>query len=611
MTHDTTLLSALSVPVFTTDADGTITFFNEAAAQLWGRRPEVGKEKWCGSWRLYRTDGRPLAHDECPVAQSLKQARDVHGAEVILERPDGTQLLFCQSPTIVRDVHGAVAGTVTVLQDLSERRRSEADAAHMAAIVYSSNDAIISKTLGGIITSWNNAASMIFGYAEAEMIGRSIMTLIPPDLRHEEEEIISRIKKGERIEHYETVRMRKDGRKIDISITVSPVLDKNGRVIGASKVARDITERKKAERLRQLLTNELDHRVKNTLATVQAIASQSLHHAKSPAEFTQSFSGRIQAMAMTHSLLTQNHKHHVHGAELTDLVRSQVLLGGGDPRVSHTGPPLMLGTQEAVHLALVLHELATNARKYGALSVPEGQLAISWFTRAANNRELVLEWRESGGPTVTEPRRFGFGDTLIRTTLKAHAGDATIVYASTGVICTLELVLQPEQLTLPIYTASKELEAQNLRQRPLQQTGATKPQRILIVEDEPLVSMDLESCVRDAGHQVVGPATTIEAARKLATEGNFDVALLDVNLAGTSIEEVADIVASHRIPFGFVTGYGQAALPVKFKTAAILGKPFNPADVVNLVSRLSRTTSGADADVIPLRTKTQQPSRLL
>src|SRR5262249_38834020 len=143
-------------------------------------------------------------------------------------------------------------------------------------IVASSDDAIISKRLDGTITSWNAGATRIFGYEAEEIIGRPITTIIPPELLSEEKEIIARLRRGERIGHYETVRVAKDGHRIDISLTVSPLRDRLGNVIGASKVARDISERKQAEKLQRLLVDELNHRVKNTLATIQAIASQSL-----------------------------------------------------------------------------------------------------------------------------------------------------------------------------------------------------------------------------------------------------------------------------------------------------------------------------------------------
>jgi PAS domain S-box-containing protein len=298
------LLEALPVAVYTTDAEGRITFYNQAAAEFWGYRPELGM-KWCGSFRLFWPDGSPLPHDECPMAIALKEGREVRGYEALAERPDGTRVPFVPYPTALRDASGRVTGAINVLVDVGDRKEAEATAARLAAIVTSSDDAIISKTLEGIITSWNAGATRIFGYEADEIIGQHITRLIPTELRDEENVIISKLRAGERIDHYETVRVAKDGRRLDISLTVSPMRNETGKVIGASKVARDVTEKKQAEKLQQLLVEELNHRVKNTLATVQAIANQSLIRAKSQKDFVTSFSGRLQALAKLHTLLTQ------------------------------------------------------------------------------------------------------------------------------------------------------------------------------------------------------------------------------------------------------------------------------------------------------------------
>lgn len=218
---------------------------------------------------------------------------------------------------------------------------SEIMAARLATIVANSDDAIISKTLGGIITSWNRGATHIFGYEPRDDIGQHISKIIPPELLHEEKDIIARLSRGERIEHFETVRVAKDGRRVDISLTVSPMRNSAGRIIGASKVARDITDRRRAEETQRLLIDELNHRIKNTLATVQAIATQTLRRAATPADFVDSFNGRIKALARAHALLTGSS---FQSAEITDLVREQLLFGseGGSPHLT-IGPGADIG----------------------------------------------------------------------------------------------------------------------------------------------------------------------------------------------------------------------------------------------------------------------------
>lgn len=251
------VLAALPVAIYTTDAEGYITFYNEAAARFWGREPELLQDKWCGSHKLYWTDGTAMAHDECPMAQTLKTGRPVRGKEAIVERPDGSRAFFTPFPTPLFDAHGKLAGGLNMLVDVTEQRHAERNRSHLSAIVESSDDAILSKTLEGIIQSWNKGAERVFGYTAEEAIGQPVLMLIPQDRHDEEPAIIARIRGGERVDHFETVRRRKDGSLIDISLTISPIRDRDGLVVGASKVARDISDRKKAEVIAQSQSRRL------------------------------------------------------------------------------------------------------------------------------------------------------------------------------------------------------------------------------------------------------------------------------------------------------------------------------------------------------------------
>ena len=271
------VLDLLPAAVYITDASGRITYYNEAAAVLWGHRPELGLSEWCGSWKLYWPDGRPLPHDQCPMAMAVREKRPIRGLEALAERPDGIRVPFIPYPTPLYDAAGELIGAVNMLVDISDRKRAEHSAQQLAAVVEFSDDAILTKDLDGVITSWNRGAERLFGYKAEEAVGRPITTiLIPLDRLDEEREILGRIRRGEHVDHYETVRRRKDGSLLDISLTVSPLKDATGKIVGASKIARDITERRRAQERQKLLVNEMQHRIKNTLATVQAIATQTL-----------------------------------------------------------------------------------------------------------------------------------------------------------------------------------------------------------------------------------------------------------------------------------------------------------------------------------------------
>ncbi len=425
------LLHALPAAVYTTDAAGHITFYNEAAAALWGCRPTLDSDQWCGSWRLFRPDGTPLPHDQCPMAIALRENRAINGMEAAAERPDGTRVPFMAFPSPLRDAAGKVVGAVNMLVDITDRKCAEQLAQRFSAIVESSDDAIVSKDLNGVIATWNRGAERLFGYTAKEVIGKPISILIPPDRQNEEAEILERIGRGERIDHYETVRRRKDGTSVEISLAVSPVRNANGRIVGASKIARDITERKRAEEHINLLAREVDHRAKNLLAVVQATVH--LTQAGTPEALKAAIAGRIQALANAHTLLSRSRWA---GADLHGLVAEELApyCQDQEERARVDGPDLMLEPETAQSMAVALHELATNAAKYGALSAAAGRVEIEW-SRAADGR-FVFRWTETGGPPVQPPTRRGFGTGVVERMIRGQLkGDVRFDWRAEGLVC--------------------------------------------------------------------------------------------------------------------------------------------------------------------------------
>jgi PAS domain S-box-containing protein len=322
--------------------------------------------------------------------------------------------------------------------DLIERGRVEATLREsndqllwLASIVESSDDSIITKNLDGIITSWNKAAERVFGYTAEEAVGKPVTILIPTERHDEEPTILARIRRGERIDHYETIRRRKDGSLIDISLTVSPVKNAQGKIIGASKIARDITDRKRAEERIATLAREAEHRTKNILATVQATVN--LSHSDTVDGLKHAINGRIHALATVHSLFVESRWV---GAELFSIVSQELApyLREGATRVRIDGPRLLLLPDKAQAIALILHELATNAAKYGSLSVPTGQVEVTW-SHAADGR-LTVHWIESGGPPTKKPTRKGFGTSVVGRMIRDQLkGEMHLDWRSKGLAC--------------------------------------------------------------------------------------------------------------------------------------------------------------------------------
>jgi len=305
------LLDALPAAIYTTDAAGRITYYNDAAATLWGQRPALGSGEWCGSWKLFWPDGTPMPHDQCPMAVALKEDRALRGQEAACERPDGTRVPFISSPT--------------------------------------------------------------------------------------------------------------------------PLHDGSGRLVGAVNMLVDIGERKRTEDQQALLVRELHHRVKNTLATVQAIMGSTARSSDTIEDFKTALIGRIGSLAKTHRLLTDEAGEVSFGSLLHNEL--DAFDDGSEGRITLRGPEVGLSTQLAVSLGMAVHELTTNAAKFGSLSVYGGKVDVTWtLTIEATRRVLTIDWVESGGPPISPPTRQGFGSRLLDFVLPGQIqAKATIDWRPDGV----------------------------------------------------------------------------------------------------------------------------------------------------------------------------------
>jgi PAS domain S-box-containing protein len=288
-------------------------------------------------------------------------------------------------------------------------------------VVETSEDAIITKDLNGIITSWNKGAQRIFGYEADEMIGKPISLLIPPDRPDEEPSILARLRKGQRIEPYETVRRRKTGELIDISLSVSPLADPTGKVVGASKIARDITVRRQAQEVQSLLLGEMRHRINNLFAITNSLVTLSARMSKTTTQMEAAIKERLAALSRAQQLtrrgLIQEESEFSDQPTLKGLIHAifapYVAAGSNSPeRMVVTGCDQEINDSAITNIALLLHELATNAAKYGALSASAGVVHIDCSSK---EDWLVMTWEERGGPPIKgPPNREGFGGSLAR-----------------------------------------------------------------------------------------------------------------------------------------------------------------------------------------------------
>lgn len=467
-------------------------------------------------------------------------------------------------------------------QELARQRDDHAAAlSRLHAHLDNSPLAIVEIGADQRIVSWSQGAERMFGWRASEVAGCKPDELQWLDGDHGSafSELIDAMIAGHRPRTMQVIAMRNAvGLTLTCECYCSALLDAAGQLISVNVQILDITERTRAEETQRLLIGELNHRVKNTLASVQAIATQTLRHSSGPSDFAPTFVGRIHALARAHSLLSATTWQ---GASLKELVEGQLLTGTvAAEQLEIAGPDVELAPEPALHLALVLHELVTNAHKYGALSVPEGRAVLNW---SIADGQLVLDWIERDGPPVAPPARKGFGSALIERSLRSEGGGAEASYAPEGLSWRLRLPANAQiQRAKP---AAVPKDAPNAAERDTA-TATLDGKRILIIEDEPLVAMELALTLGEAGAVVLGPASTANDALILIDAESIDGVLLDGNLQGRLVDAVAEALARRSIPFLFVSGYGRDHLPAAFASVPIISKPFVTGDLLRSISRL-------------------------
>ncbi len=410
---------------------------------------------------------------------------------------------------------------------------------------------------------WDEGQYHIFGTDRATFVPSrdKIGSLLHPDDRERLLEFGRRMAKGERTQQTEFRVLRPDGTVRWCIGTAAASLDAAGRMVRISGVTIDITDRKEAEDRQDLLTREVDHRARNALAVVQSIVR--LTRATSIEGYGAAIEGRIKALARAHALLSESRWQ---GADLRALVADELApyrVGDAD-KVAIDGPDVSLLPHLAQGLALALHELATNAAKYGALSSKAGKVTLSW---QRNGELLILRWAERGGPAVTPPTTRSFGLTVIRAAVEQQLeGEAVFEWQPTGLSCTLSIPHRDP-------AARREAAPVRAKDADAPQARTSHGRRVLLVEDEALVAMMIQECLTECGHSVVGPINRAAEALSAAKDGDFDAAILDINLGDGMAYPVAEILSARGVPFVFLTGYDADMIDRRFGEVPILQKP--------------------------------------
>jgi two-component sensor histidine kinase/PAS domain-containing protein len=446
---DQAVLDALPIGVYACDADGHILRVNRRAVELWGRAPRLRDpaQRFCGSFRVESLEGDFIPPDRTPMARAVLAGESFDGAEAVVQNSDGKRWVARVNVAPLRDSDGVVVGAINCFQDITpeyEMRRAFGQQQRTFDLaMIASQMGTWRYTLADNICIYDENAQRLYGLTEARFL-------------HDEDGVKAKFHPNDMDHMWARVAKALDPEgdgRYDVEYRVKQ-LDGSWRWLSAwglvefegqgakrnavaiAGASRDLTELKQAEELRQLLVEELNHRVKNTLATVQSITAYTLRGAADLETARKSLNARVHSLAGAHDLLTDRKWS---GADLIDVVARAVAPFTTD-RITVEGSAVDLSPKQVLALSLALHELATNATKYGALSQSQGRVALSWAT---HNGELNLSWCESGGPQVVPPSRRGFGSRLLEDGLLHDVhGQTRLEFAPDGVRCAITVPLE-------------------------------------------------------------------------------------------------------------------------------------------------------------------------
>jgi PAS domain S-box-containing protein len=455
----------------------------------------------------------------------------------------------------------ALEASAAALRKSEERLRLAFDAAQMGWWDY---DIVADQV------TWSPSLVRIMGFAP-ESFGATLegaLTHVHPEDR---EQFITLVRDGmaeDRSRSCELRFTRPDG-SVRWSLAAGQVIrDAAREPIRFAGVDLDITQRKEAEERQTMLVRELDHRARNLLAVVQSVLH--LSRASTTPEFIAAVDGRIRALSRTHTMLSETRWR---GVELGRIVEEEIapFATGQSKQIAAEGPAVSLPPPTAQSLALALHELVTNAVKHGALSVPEGRLSLGWEVEP---NALIVRWTETGGPATQEPTRRGFGTKVIAAGIEQQLGGrAAFEWRGEGLLCTLTIPRKRIDKTDRFVAVADGLERPETTVPPSLSIAGN---RILAVEDEPLVAAMLGKALTDLGFAVIGPIGTVAPALQSARTDSIDGAILDLNVGGEPVYPVADALMARGIPFVFLTGYRSDGIDRRYAHVPALQKPIDP-----------------------------------
>jgi PAS domain S-box-containing protein len=610
-------LASIGDAVISTDSEGRVTFINGSAEQLTGW--DVGQAMGRPLGEIFRVvDSRTRRPVELPLSRSRREQRRFGLAiHPVLIARNGTERLIEDTAAPIRDDSGATLGTVLVFRDVTERKHADKSRALLAAIVEASEDAIVSKTLNGIIQSWNVGAERLFGYKAEEAIGQSITLIIPPERLDEERVILERLRRGERIEHFETVRVAKDGRRIDISLSVSPIFDEDSRVIGASKVARDITERKQAE----AALREADQRKDEFLALLAHELRNPLAPLRHGLQILRLADSDLATISKVRDVMDRHLEHMVRLIDdLLDIcrvsqnkfelrcarvplsaaidsavetVRTAIEADRHNLQVSLPEDPVFLNA-DLTRLAQVFSNLLSNSAKY---TQPGGHISL---TAERQGESVVIAVRDDGMGISAEalPRIFdmfsqadrsiaratgglGIGLALVKRLVEMHGGTVSAKSDGPGRGSTFTVQLPALAKLAGSYAPTTTEESS---------PAAGSGRRILVVDDCRDGAMTLAMTLTLLGNDVLTAHDGMQAIKK-AEEFRPQVILMDLGMPGLNGYDA--IQAIRQRPWGqstriiALTGWGQESDRIRSRDAGFDGHLVKPVSFPELDKMLA------------------------